>query len=369
MVGPRLARAALTRFERLLPVSRDLVRYLRERAPDVVVLTSLTYSRSQQLDVLRAARALDIPVVAAIMSWDHLSSKGLLHIAPDKVFVWNQVQMHEAITMHGLPGDRIVATGAQCYDQWFTKAPSRGRDEFCRAMGLRADRPFALWVHSALSPTPDPPEPVLVTRWIEALRASANPALRELGVLVRPHPERLKEWAGIDLGRFENVAFHGGNPIDGRSRDDYFDSLYHSGAVVGLVTSAFLEAGDRGPAGADLHAARVRDAPGGDDPLPLPPDGGRGPAAHGGRHGRAPHAAGRRGGQAGRARREEPALPGSVRAAARPGRAGDTGFRRCAGGGAALRRRRWRGCRRRGLPAADRRGDWLAGREPAWAGG
>jgi len=243
VLGPRLARAVLTGFERLLPVSQDLVRYLRERAPDVVVLTSLTYSRSQQLDLLRAARALEIPVVAAIMSWDHLSSKGLLHIAPDRVFVWNQVQMHEAITMHGLPGDRIVATGAQCYDQWFTKAPSRGRDEFCRAMGLRADRPFALWVHSALSPTPDPPEPVLVIRWIEALRASANPALRELGVLVRPHPERLKEWAGIDLRRFENVAFHGGNPIDGRSRDDYFDSLYHSGAVVGLVTSAFLEAG------------------------------------------------------------------------------------------------------------------------------
>jgi hypothetical protein len=242
VVGPRLARAALTQFERLLPVSRELVNYLSAHAPDVVVLTSLTYSRSQQLDVLRAARALEIPVVAAIMSWDHLSSKGLLHIAPDKVLVWNQVQMHEAITMHGLPGDRIVATGAQCYDQWFTKAPSRERGEFCRAMGLRADRAFALWVHSALSPTPDPPEPVLVTRWIEALRASANPALRELGVLVRPHPERLKEWAGIDLQRFENVAFHGGNPIDGRSRDDYFDSLYHSGAVVGLVTSAFLEA-------------------------------------------------------------------------------------------------------------------------------
>ena len=64
------------------PLVRDvLVEYLRRHAPDVVVLTSLTYSRSQQLDVLKAARQLDIPVAAAVMSWDHLSSKALLHIA------------------------------------------------------------------------------------------------------------------------------------------------------------------------------------------------------------------------------------------------------------------------------------------------
>jgi hypothetical protein len=241
--GPRLARRALTRFERLLPVSQALIDYLREQAPDLVVVASLTYSRSQQLDVLRAARALNIPVAAAIMSWDHLSSKALLHMAPDAVLVWNRTQVDEAVSMHGIPAERVVVTGAQCYDHWFAKAPSRGREAFCRDMGLRADRPFALWVHSALSPTPDPPEPQLVVRWIEALRGSDDPILRELGVLVRPHPERLKEWGGVDLRRFDNVAFHGGNPIDTDSRDNYFDSLYHSGAVVGLVTSAFLEAG------------------------------------------------------------------------------------------------------------------------------
>jgi hypothetical protein len=109
-------------------------------------------------------------------------------------------------------------------------------------MGLRADEPFVLWVHSALSPTPEPPEPLLVTRWIEALRRSSDPRLREVGVLVRPHPERAKEWAGIDLSRFANVAFHGGNPIDARSKNDYFDALYFSSGVIGLVTSAFLEA-------------------------------------------------------------------------------------------------------------------------------
>jgi len=205
-------------------------------------LSALTYSRSQQIDLFKAARTLKLPVAAAIMSWDHLSSKALLHMAPDRVIVWNDVQKGEAVSMHGLAESSIVATGAQCYDQWFERRPRRSRDEFCRAFGLPPDRPFVLWVHSALSPTPEPPEPVLVTRWIEALRRHPDPRLRETGVLVRPHPERLKEWSGIDLRRFDHVAFHGGNPIDAQSRDDYFDSLFHAGAVVGLVTSAFLEA-------------------------------------------------------------------------------------------------------------------------------
>ena len=241
-IGPQATLAALKRVERLMPRSAAMTDYLRRQAPDAVVLVSLTYSRSQQLDMLKAARALDVPVAAAIMSWDHLSSKALLHVAPDMVIVWNDVQRREAVEMHGLPADRVELTGAQCYDQWFTRAPDRPREDFCRAMGLRPDRPFALWVHSALSPTPEPPEPVLVERWIAALRASGDPRLRELGVLVRPHPERVKEWAGVDLSRFGNVAFHGRNPIDAAAKSDYFDSLYHSSAVIGLVTSAFLEA-------------------------------------------------------------------------------------------------------------------------------
>jgi hypothetical protein len=242
VVGPPATLAALKAFERITPPSEAMVEYLRRHAPDVVVLTSLTYSRSQQLDVLKAARALRIPVAAAIMSWDHLSSKALVHVVPDMVIAWNEVQKREAVEMHGVPADRVVLTGAQCYDQWFVRKPARSREEFCRAIGLCADRPFVLWVHSALSPTPEPPEPVLVRRWLEALRGSANPALRELGVLVRPHPERLKEWTGVSLDGFTNVAFHGRNPIDPESKDDYFDSLYYSSAVVGLVTSAFLEA-------------------------------------------------------------------------------------------------------------------------------
>ena len=107
-------------------------------------------------------------------------------------------------------------------------------------------------------------------RWIEEIRRSADPRLRDAGILVRPHPERMDEWKDVSLERFGNAALYGRNPVSPEAQADYFDSLYHSHAVVGLVTSAFLEAAIVGRPVLHAAAARVRDVPGGRAALPLP---------------------------------------------------------------------------------------------------
>jgi hypothetical protein len=242
VIGHRRTAALLKSIERRLPPSRSITRLFEAQHPDVVLLTSLTFSRSFAMEQLKAARALGISTAACILSWDHLSSKALVHIQPDATIVWNDVQKREAIEMHGLPESRVVVTGAQCYDQWFGKTPERSREEFCRALGLDPQRPFVLYVCSAMSPVPEPAEPVFVKQWIQALRSSNDPVLRTAGVLVRPHPERIKEWSGISLNGLANVAVGGRNPIDAEAKADFFDSIYYSRAVVGLCTTVFLEA-------------------------------------------------------------------------------------------------------------------------------
>jgi hypothetical protein len=47
-----------------------------------------------------------------------------------------------------VPSDRVVVTGAQCFDQWFDRRPSRSRQELCDQLGLPADRPIVLYVCS-----------------------------------------------------------------------------------------------------------------------------------------------------------------------------------------------------------------------------
>lgn len=232
---------ALRALERALPVSDTIVSWLREEAPDVCLITPLIELGSQQFDFLHAAKSLGLRTVLPVTSWDHLSSKALIREQPDLVLVWNDSQKSEAVTLHGMPAARVVVTGAQAYDHWYTWRPSRSREEFCRHVGLPADRPFILYACSSLfRGTAD--ETVFVDKWLRAIRSSEDPLLRTAGVLIRPHPGRVDEWAGFDFARYPNVAFWGQHPIDEASRSDYFDSMYHSAAVVGLTTSAFLEA-------------------------------------------------------------------------------------------------------------------------------
>jgi hypothetical protein len=225
-----------------VPPPQTIVDYVREQQPDVVLITPLVDLGSQQIDYLRAARLLGIPTALAVWSWDHLSSKAYLREYPDRVLVWNPTQRREAIDVHHVPADRVVVTGAQCFDHWFTRTPSRTREAFCAQLGLPVDRPIVLYVCTGLI-LGSPPEPPFVEEWLRALRASADPRLATAGVLIRPHPSQTATWEGVDLSAYGPVALWGGNPIDESSRADYFDSLYHSAAVVGLNTSAFIEAG------------------------------------------------------------------------------------------------------------------------------
>jgi hypothetical protein len=229
----------LAALDRSLPTDAALDDWLDRQQPDVVLLTPLIELGSPQMDLLESARRKGLRTAVAVWSWDHLTSKARLRRSPDRVFVWNDVQREEAATLHGVPRDRIVVTGAQCFDRWFDRPPRRSREEFCRDAGLDARRPFITYVCSALF-RGGPSEAEFACRWAEQVRGAASPSVREAGILIRPHPQRMYEWDGVSVP--DGVAFRGGHPIDESGRDEYYDALYHASAVVGLNTSALIEA-------------------------------------------------------------------------------------------------------------------------------
>ena len=241
MPGRRALASVFRALEPAVPTDAAVDEYVREQRPDVLVLTPLIDLGSPQLDYLKSARAAGVPTVLAVWSWDHLTSKSLIRMHPDRVFVWNPVQKREATELHRVSDADIVVTGAQCFDQWFDREPGRDRETFLRDAGLPAGKQYVLWVCSALFKG-SPSEAAFVKRWIAALRSSNDPALRDCAILVRPHPQRMPEWREVDLSGFEGVSLWGSNPVDAQARADYFDSLYYARAVVGLNTSALIEA-------------------------------------------------------------------------------------------------------------------------------
>lgn len=241
-LSARLVRI-FTGLEWGIPPSPEITSFIGSAAPDAVLVSPLVNVASDQVDYVKSAQALGIPVGVCVASWDNLTNKGLIRVNPERVFLWNDVQRREAIELHGIEPDRITVTGAQRFDDWFEQKPSRSAADFANRAGLNPSHPFLLYVCSSRFIARN--EVPFVRRWIEALRRSDNASLRALGVLVRPHPQNAAQWRVRPLAEFENVSVwpeEGKDPVDAGTRADFFDSIAHSEAVVGINTSSLIEA-------------------------------------------------------------------------------------------------------------------------------
>jgi hypothetical protein len=248
--------------ERAIPSSPILEKFIRSHRPDAVLVSPLVTDRSTQVDLVKSAQALGVPVGLCVASWDHLTTKGLMRVQPDLVSVWNQHQLAEAVEFHGASREHIVVTGAQPFDRWFERQPT-DRAAFCRKVGLDPARPFVLFVGSTASISAPEAEVAFVRRWIEALRRV--PALSRVGVLVRPHPYNAEHWRDVDLTSVPDVEVYprSANPVNEADRQDYFDSLFHSEAVVGVNTTAMIEAAIVGRTVLAVLADEFQDTQGG----------------------------------------------------------------------------------------------------------
>ncbi|MGE3274306.1 MAG: hypothetical protein AB7O67_04285 [Vicinamibacterales bacterium] len=233
----RLA-GVLAYAERLIPSDPAIEQFVRDENPDLMLVTPLVTFESYQTDYVKAAHRLGIPVGFLPFSWDNLTNKGLMRVHPDRVIVWNEVQRREAVELHGARPDAVAIAGAARFDEFFARVPATSRDAFCAQYGLDPRRPFVLYLGS--SQLTGPNEMELVRQWVEATRQSPDAAVRECGLLVRPHPALRASWTTVDFTSLGNVALS----LDAsRGADqELFDSLYHAHAAVGLNTSAMLEA-------------------------------------------------------------------------------------------------------------------------------
>ena len=141
---PRLGGSTVRRFERVLmtaeraiPVCEPIRDFLRQQAPDVLLVSPLVVAASEQVDWIKAARACGIRTAVCVASWDNLTNKGLLRIEPDMVVVWNEAQRREARDYHYVDEQKVAVTGAQLFDRWFEKTVTRDRAAFCEREELR----------------------------------------------------------------------------------------------------------------------------------------------------------------------------------------------------------------------------------------
>jgi hypothetical protein len=238
LLAIRLAAAV----DRVLPPAEPARAVIAVERPDAVVAVPVIRTPAF-VDYLKAAAQERIPTASWIQSWDNLSSKGLLHFTPDRVFVWNVMQRDELARYHGIPEHHVCVTGAQTFDHWFNGEFPSDRAAFCAGIGLDPERPIVLYLVSSRQ-IEQSPEPFFL-RWLEAVRTSDAPALAEASIVVRPHPTEVGPWHGLE-DRHPRLAVSPSTeeaPINSATfRQRYRDELHHASVAVALNTSGMIDA-------------------------------------------------------------------------------------------------------------------------------
>lgn len=253
--------AGLDFIEKLIPSDKKMESFLKSEKPDVILITPLVNFGSFQTDYIKAGHRLGIPVVFLPFSWDNLTTKGLMHVTPDYVLVWNETQKKEAITLHGMPEDNVIVCGAWRFDGFFNMKPDMTREELYSYYNLNSARPLVTYLCSSKFTFPE--EVAFVKNLLKEIRSSDDELLKHCNIIVRPHPTNKAVWLAVDIADFKNVSIWDFNLDNSYGGQGLYDCLHYSSAVIGINTSAMIEAAILNKPVYTVSNSETKDAQGG----------------------------------------------------------------------------------------------------------
>ncbi len=102
-----------------LPADRFSDLFLKYQ-PNLVFSTDVF--EPNDVDLMREAKRLHVPLVGMVRSWDNITSKGLNRVIPDELIVNAESVKDEAIRYNDIPAERIHVVGIPHYDYYVTES-------------------------------------------------------------------------------------------------------------------------------------------------------------------------------------------------------------------------------------------------------
>jgi hypothetical protein len=230
-----------SRIENFVSPDSKILESLLDLQPDIVVVTPMIHRFSEEVEYIKAAKAAQIPTAALALTWDVLTTKGLFHVIPDLTMVWNGVQRSEAVQVHGVKDEQILEIGSPWFDKWFNAdALKEDRRQFCSRIGLHPGKSYVLYLGSSRSIAKD--ETWLIREFMDKIKQHADPDIRNLAMLVRPHPAHTKYYNQMGNSDIFIWPREGALPQEEATQRDFYNSIYHSAFTAGINTSGMIDA-------------------------------------------------------------------------------------------------------------------------------
>jgi hypothetical protein len=172
----RILRKIIIRPSRNASMKRDLL----DLRFDGVISSSPFDIRENQV-----VNDLALPALALVISWDNLTTKGLINANHDHLLVWNKFMAEEYEKFHkpvSLNEEKVHITGIPRFDLYFRPETSRRTDsDFKATFGMEPQDKFILFATSAVKHFPNQID--IVNHLVAYTRDKPN-----LKIIVRCHP-------------------------------------------------------------------------------------------------------------------------------------------------------------------------------------
>jgi hypothetical protein len=219
---------------------RNLSQWIKDNF-DAVVVSPLTPIGSEQAAISLAVKQSGKKLIYGIYSWDNLTNKGMIRPEPDLALVWNNLQKEELLLFHKIKSEIIVVGGSPGYEKIIKDSQNKAMKK--SVVNNLYDDPIlhVLWLGSSGFISNGNNETRAFMEMYEGLERTAG----RYSYTVRPHPQNEKIWEFIDKLKTKKINVNPKNgeiPAQSSSYSVYINQLTNADIVIGINTSAMLEA-------------------------------------------------------------------------------------------------------------------------------
>jgi len=233
---------SLINFERKIPPCKKITKILCDISPGCVILAPHNKRPGLDMEFIKASKILNIPSFIATLSWDNLTTKGVITSPPDLFFVWNENQKLAALKYHMIKLSKIKISGAYIFDKWidYQKKYSSSSPN-CPEKHPRLDNVnYILYLGSSAGISSN--ESDIINELADKMLNSSDPYLKKMKIFLRPHPTNSDYIRSIN---YPNVIIY--NYFDPKmyisdfGKETFFYELFWAKAVIGINTSGLLD--------------------------------------------------------------------------------------------------------------------------------